>query len=230
MRTRVLFAAVAAASLLALTLPAEAQWNVERRSGNVVAMAAGIDGQIHVGVSCQGSNHVVAVTLPGSATFHSGDMEVQWDDGSTEQYALQDQNDTLSGSSTSPRVRALIEKLRRRNTARLRVTKGQNERVTDRISLAGSSRAIGALPCSSSTSASSSRPSGRTDAQIRQLLINQSIARYSGSCPCPYNTDRGGRRCGGRSAYSRPGGASPLCYPRDVGDGAVEAYRARTER
>ena len=137
MRTRVLFAAVAAASLLALTLPAEAQWNVERRSGNVVAMAAGIDGQIHVGVSCQGSNHVVAVTLPGSATFHSGDMEVQWDDGSTEQYALQDQNDTLSGSSTSPRVRALIEKLRRRNTARLRVTKGQNERVTDRISLAG---------------------------------------------------------------------------------------------
>ena len=218
MRTRVL---LAAASLVALALPAEAQWNVERRSGNLVAMAAGIDGQINIGVSCQGSNRVVALTLPGSDTFHSGDVEVQWGDGSTEQYALQDQNDTLSGSSASPRVRALIEKLSRSNTARLLVTKEQNEQVTDRISLAGSSRAIGALPCSSS---------GRTDAQIRQLLINQSIARYSGSCPCPYNTDRGGRRCGGRSAYSRPGGASPLCYPTDVGDGAVEAYRERTER
>ena len=227
MRTRVL---LAAASLVALALPAEAQWNVERRSGNLVAMAAGSDGQINVGVSCQGSNHVVALTLPGGATFHSGDVEVQWDDGSTEQYALQDQNDTLSGSSASPRVRALIEKLSRRSTAWLLVTKEQNERVTDRISLAGSSRAIGTLPCSSSRSASSSSQSGRTDAQIRQLLINQSIARYSGSCPCPYNTDRGGRRCGGRSAYSRPGGASPLCYPTDVGDGAVAAYRERTER
>ena len=218
-RTRVL---LAAATLFALALPAEAQWNVERRSGNVIAMAAGIDGQIYVGVSCQGSNQVVALTLPGSATFHNGDVEVQWDDGSTEQYALQDRNDTLSGSSASPPVKALIEKLQQRSTARLRVTKEQDEQVTDRISLSGSSRAIGSLPCSSSTRASSSQ---RTDAQIRQVLISQSISRYSGSCPCPYNTDRGGR-----SAYSRPGGASPLCYPGDVSDGAVEAYRARTER
>ena len=102
--------------------------------------------------------------------------------------------------------------------------------LTDRISLAGSSHAIGSLPCSSAASASSSRPSAGTDAEIRQILVNQSIVRYSGSCPCPYNTDRGGRRYGGRSAYSRPGGASPLCYPRDVSDAAVEAYRARTER
>ena len=190
-------------------------------------MSAGIDGQIHVGVSCQGSNQVVALTLPGSATFHNGDVEVQWDDGSTEQYALEDLNDTLSGSSASPPVKSLIEKLQQRSTVRLRVTKEQDEQVTDRISLSGSSRAIGSLPCSSSTRASSSQ---RTDAQIRQVLISQSISRYSGSCPCPYNTDRGGRRCGGRSAYSRPGGASPLCYPGDVSDGAVEAYRARTER
>ena len=223
-RTRVL---LAAATLFALALPAEAQWNVERRSGSVIAMAAGIDGQIHVGVSCQGSNQVVALTLPDSATFHNGDVEVQWDDGSTEQHALQDLNDTLSGSSASPPMKALIEKLQQRNTVRLRVTKEQGEQVTDRISLSGSSRAIGSLPCSSSTRALSSQ---RTDAQIRQVLISQSISRYSGSCPCPYNTDRGGRRCGGRSAYSRPGGASPLYYPGDVSDGAVEAYRARTER
>ena len=227
---RTLALSLAAASLVALALPAEAQWNVERNSGNVVAIATGIDGQIEMGVSCQGNHQIVALTLPGSATFRNGDVEVQWDDGSTEQYALQDQSDTLSGSSASPPVRALIAKLRQRNTARLRVTKAQNEQVTDRISLAGSSRAIGSLPCSSPARASSSRPPGRTDAEIRQVLVNQSIARYSGSCPCPYNTDRGGRRCGGRSAYSRPGGASPLCYPRDVSDAAVEAYRARTER
>ena len=227
MRTRVL---LAAASLVALALPAEAQWNVERRSENVIAMAAGIDGQIHIGVSCQGSNQVVALTLLGSAPFQNGDVEVQWDDGSTEQYALQDRNNTLSGSSALPPVRALLEKLRRHNTVRLRVTKEQDEQVTDRIGLSGSSRAIGSLPCSSSPRAASSLPSRHTDAQIRQILINESIARYSGSCPCPYNTDRGGRRCGDRSAYSRPGGASPLCYPGDISDGALEAYRARTER
>ncbi|MEO0409166.1 MAG: hypothetical protein AAF289_17625 [Cyanobacteria bacterium P01_A01_bin.135] len=34
----------------------------------------------------------------------------------------------------------------------------------------------------------------------------------SGSCDCPYDTDSAGRRCGKRSAYSRPGGASPVCY------------------
>jgi hypothetical protein len=49
-----------------------------------------------------------------------------------------------------------------------------------------------------------------------QQAIRQSIAAYSGSCPCPYSTDRAGRRCGGRSAHSRGGGAAPLCFPADV--------------
>ncbi len=49
-----------------------------------------------------------------------------------------------------------------------------------------------------------------------QRAIRQSIASYSGSCPCPYSVDRAGRRCGGRSAYSKPGGAAPLCYAADV--------------
>jgi len=49
-----------------------------------------------------------------------------------------------------------------------------------------------------------------------QRAIRQSIAAYSGSCPCPYSVDRAGRRCGARSAYSRPGGERPLCYPADV--------------
>ena len=29
-----------------------------------------------------------------------------------------------------------------------------------------------------------------SDAEIRQLLIQQSISSYSGSCPCPYNIMR----------------------------------------
>jgi hypothetical protein len=34
-------------------------------------------------------------------------------------------------------------------------------------------------------------------------------------CDCPYDRDRRGGSCGRRSAYSRPGGRSPICY---VGD------------
>ena len=65
----------------------------------------------------------------------------------------------------------------------------------------------------------------RSDAQIRRDIVRQSIAAYPGNCPCPYNTDRAGRRCGGRSAYSRLGGHSPKCYPSDVT--AAEVARAR---
>lgn len=64
-----------------------------------------------------------------------------------------------------------------------------------------------------------------SDAQIKQILIDESIAAYSGNCPCPYNTDRRGHSCGRRSAYSREGGEAPLCYPKDVTAEMVTAYR-----
>ena len=67
--------------------------------------------------------------------------------------------------------------------------------------------------------------SGKTDAEIRQEIIKESIASYRGNCPCPYNVDRAGRRCGARSAYSRPGGASPICYEKDVTQKMVDEYR-----
>ena len=35
---------------------------------------------------------------------------------------------------------------------------------------------------------------------------------YVGRCDCPYDLMRNGRRCGGRSAYGRPGGRSPQCF------------------
>ncbi len=66
-----------------------------------------------------------------------------------------------------------------------------------------------------------------SDAHIARTLIERSIALYSGSCPCPYNVMRNGRRCGGNSAWSRPGGRSPLCYPSDITADMIAAYRAR---
>jgi hypothetical protein len=64
-----------------------------------------------------------------------------------------------------------------------------------------------------------------SDAQIKQILIDESIAAYSGPCACPYQRARNGSSCGRRSAYSRGGGAEPLCYPKDVSTEMVEEYR-----
>jgi hypothetical protein len=66
----------------------------------------------------------------------------------------------------------------------------------------------------------------QSDSVIRQKIVRASIAAYSGSCPCPYNTDRVGRSCGRRSAYTRPGGYPAKCYASDVTAAEVKAYRA----
>jgi hypothetical protein len=66
-----------------------------------------------------------------------------------------------------------------------------------------------------------------SDDDIRKMMIDRSIAEYPGNCPCPYNLARNGSRCGGRSAYSRPGGASPLCYPTDITPKMLEEQRRR---
>lgn len=64
-----------------------------------------------------------------------------------------------------------------------------------------------------------------TDDEIRAAIVERSIAAYTGSCPCPYNVDRAGRSCGGRSAWSRPGGRAPLCFSKDVSEEQVREYR-----
>ncbi|MFD2263424.1 hypothetical protein ACFSM5_11035 [Lacibacterium aquatile] len=66
-----------------------------------------------------------------------------------------------------------------------------------------------------------------TDAQIRQRIIRESLSSYPGNCACPYSTMSNGRSCGGRSAYSKPGGRSPICYDSDITDAQVQAYRKR---
>jgi hypothetical protein len=73
------------------------------------------------------------------------------------------------------------------------------------------------------------KDAGKTDGEIKQTIIDESIASYRGNCPCPYNLDRAGHRCGARSAYSRPGGASPICYAKDVTQEMIDAYRRRHE-
>jgi hypothetical protein len=68
------------------------------------------------------------------------------------------------------------------------------------------------------------------DQQIIDLLIRQSRQAYYATghpCACPEDHARNGSLCGGRSAYIRPGGAEPLCYPKDVTKAAIDAYRAQ---
>lgn len=67
--------------------------------------------------------------------------------------------------------------------------------------------------------------SQQSDKAIRQAIIQESIANYSGNCPCPYNSASNGSSCGKRSAYSRVGGESPLCYDNDVTDEMVREYK-----
>ncbi|MDG6399987.1 hypothetical protein QCD79_08275 [Pseudomonas quasicaspiana] len=84
--------------------------------------------------------------------------------------------------------------------------------------------ALLALLCAFSVSAKDSKI---PDSAIVQLLIDDSIASYSGNCPCPYNAMRNGRSCGKRSAYSKPGGYAPLCFKEDVTKAMVQEYRER---
>lgn len=72
---------------------------------------------------------------------------------------------------------------------------------------------------------SSSTKKELSDQRIKKLLISRSVSQYSGNCPCPYFTDRAGRRCGKRSAYVRLGGASPLCYKSDISDKMIQQYK-----
>jgi endonuclease YncB( thermonuclease family) len=54
------------------------------------------------------------------------------------------------------------------------------------------------------------RRQGRTASRMRQP--HGPAVRHA--CICPGDVDAAGRRCGGRSAFSRKGGASPMCDGR----------------
>jgi len=66
-----------------------------------------------------------------------------------------------------------------------------------------------------------------TDADVRTLIVAESIAAYSGQCPCPCSFDKDNELCGKRSAWSRKDGERPICFSQDVTDEQVHAYRER---
>jgi hypothetical protein len=67
------------------------------------------------------------------------------------------------------------------------------------------------------------------DDEIRRLVIQDSLARFQGYCPCPYSYDRG-QQCADKSAYGRSSGRPPdlYCYPGDVPYWEIVEYRRRT--
>jgi hypothetical protein len=69
-----------------------------------------------------------------------------------------------------------------------------------------------------------------SDDSIKQRMIEESLTGYRGSCPCPYFLASNGSKCGARSAYSKRGGKGLLCYPEDISQEMVDAYRAKTNR
>jgi hypothetical protein len=66
----------------------------------------------------------------------------------------------------------------------------------------------------------------RSNAEIVKEIIAECVAIYHQRrpCACPEDPARNGR-CGGRSAWSRPGGAKPRCYPTDVSATEIADYR-----
>jgi hypothetical protein len=70
-------------------------------------------------------------------------------------------------------------------------------------------------------------------ATIAAILIKVSRDQYYATghpCACPNDSMRNGRACGARSAYSKPGGAAPLCYPSDITDAMIKSYRQTANR
>lgn len=69
---------------------------------------------------------------------------------------------------------------------------------------------------------------GLSDAAIAAIIVAATTNAYKAlgkPCACPEDTMRNGRRCGGNSAYSRPGGYRPLCYTSDGTRDMICRYR-----
>jgi hypothetical protein len=67
------------------------------------------------------------------------------------------------------------------------------------------------------------------EAAVIALLIVGSVAAYKAMnkpCACPSDTMRNGQPCGARSAWSKPNGFKPLCFPTDITPSMIAAYRA----
>ena len=66
-----------------------------------------------------------------------------------------------------------------------------------------------------------------SDTQAKNEIIAESIADYPGVCACPFNQARNGSSCGRRSAWSKAGGYSPICYQNEVTAEMIKEWRER---
>lgn len=73
-------------------------------------------------------------------------------------------------------------------------------------------------------------PNKLSDAEIVKRIISESIAGYPGPCACPFNAMKNGSACGRRSAYSKPGGYSPICYAEDVTQDDIVDFKVRLSK
>lgn len=126
----------------------------------------------------------------------------------------------------------LLVRLPPDNLARTRqcMTASSNRAVNAARNVAGY-MIVATLALALSPSAFALQPSPSDD-HVKQAIIQQSITAYNATgqpCACPYQIDRAGHACGRRSAYSRPGGAAPLCYPQDVTPAMVSEW-SRTHK
>lgn len=69
----------------------------------------------------------------------------------------------------------------------------------------------------------------QSDEDIRRLVVEDSLARFQGYCPCPYSYDRG-EQCADKSVYRQSSGGRPVdlyCYAHDVPYWEIVNYRRR---
>ncbi|MBE3488468.1 hypothetical protein IM284_00435 [Enterobacter cloacae complex sp. P12RS] len=66
-----------------------------------------------------------------------------------------------------------------------------------------------------------------SDTQVKNEIIAESIADYPGVCACPFNQARNGSSCGRRSAWSKAGGYSPICYQNEVTAEMIKEWQER---
>jgi hypothetical protein len=78
-----------------------------------------------------------------------------------------------------------------------------------------------------------------SDDTIRKMMIEENKKAYfkkmrrrgnAGTCPCPYSMNRAGQECGDSSAYIKPGGESPWCFPKDISQKDLDSWKAANLR
>ncbi|HBM2978861.1 hypothetical protein FMJ32_13070 [Klebsiella michiganensis] len=85
--------------------------------------------------------------------------------------------------------------------------------------------AVLVLLCTFIVGAAAAKTPQLTDDQVKQQIIEASIASYPGVCACPFNRARNGSACGRRSAWSKAGGYAPVCYKTEVTQEMIKRWR-----